>query len=315
MVAPGYQRILLGKNLVAKQRLGPIVKRLQSGFDTTLAALVGSQLEDGEVVLTELLAKLEKKRLPSVSEIVESQDFAGPLSKMITDQDEEELLTDIETEKFFSGVKTIGESTQPEQPAPEKSKEPSKLTSDEKLAFKKKIEPIMKRVADCELNLAFNAAAVLLNARDTDRETKERTVDAVISICEEFGQLFHEFMLLMETTKKAEFLAMWLNMLMLCSFADEMLGDPHLVTIFRKRLKHSKTQGKTIALLDLLLCCGEDEHALILSELEKAKHLGIVFAFYWRVARPARTELPWVTFPKMFDATASHKLALQFLAL
>jgi hypothetical protein len=77
---------------------------------------------------------------------------------------------------------------------------------------------------------------------------------------------------------------MWMNIVMLCSFADEMLGDPHLVTIFRKRLKHSNSQTRTIALLDLLLCCGEDEHARILKELEKANHLGVVFAIYWRVA-------------------------------
>lgn len=272
------------KNLVSKRRLKPIVERLQSGFETTLAALVGSQLEDGAEVLSQLLPKLEKKRLPSVNEIVEHQDFAGPLSKMISDQDEEELLVSIETEKFFSGVKAIGENKETIQSTSEKDKKSSKLTPDERLAFKKKLEPIMKRVAECELNLAFNASAILLNARDTDRETKEKTVDAVISICEEFGQLVHEFMLVLETTKKAEFLAMWLNVVMLCSIADEMLGDPHLVAIFRQRLKYSKSQPTTIALLDLLLCCGEEEHALILAELEKAKHLGVIFAFYWRVA-------------------------------
>jgi len=272
------------KNLISKHRLGPILKRLQTGFDTTLAALVGSQLEDGEVVLNELLTKLERKRLPSVSEIVESQDFAGPLSKMITDQDEEQLLSDIETEKFFSGVKAIGGEAQGEQSLPEKPKEPSKLSPAERSAFKKKIEPIIKQVADCEFNVAFNAASVLINARDTDRETKEKTVDAVLSSCEELGQLLHKFTLVLETGKKAEFVAMWMNMVVLCSFADQMLGDPHLVTIFRKRLKQPTTQAKTIALLDLLLCCGEEEHALILTELEKANHLGIIFAFYWRVA-------------------------------
>jgi len=76
----------------------------------------------------------------------------------------------------------------------------------------------------------------------------------------------------------------WLNVLPEPEVRDRVMVDLFLVSIFRKRLKNSTTQTRTIALLDLLLCCGEDEHALILSELQKVKHLGIVFAIYWRVA-------------------------------
>jgi len=36
--------------------------------------------------------------------------------------------------------------------------------------------------------------------------------------------------------------------------------------------------------LDLLLCCGEDAHERILSELRKTNHLGVTMAFYWRAA-------------------------------
>jgi hypothetical protein len=54
--------------------------------------------------------------------------------------------------------------------------------------------------------------------------------------------------------------------------------------VFKSCLKRSTDQTINFALLDLLLCCGEDEHDRILEELRKINHLGVTMAFYWRVA-------------------------------
>jgi len=110
-------------------------------------------------------------------------------------------------------------------------------------------------------------------------------VDAVISACKFLAQFMEELVgALLPDSKKIEFLSAWLRVITLCVTADAMLGDPHLVSIFRSSLKASKDQGTTFALLDLLLCCGEDENARILAALEKTNHLGVTMAFYWRVA-------------------------------
>jgi hypothetical protein len=86
------------------------------------------------------------------------------------------------------------------------------------------------------------------------------------------------------SAKRANFFCAWIKIYTLCSFADAMLGDPHLVSVFKSCLKRSTDQTNNFALLDLLLCCGEDEHDRILNELRKINHLGVTMAFYMRAA-------------------------------
>lgn len=264
------------KSLVSKGRYAPIVRRLEKEFDTTLSALVGSQVEDGSHFIEALLPKLEQISLPNVIEIVESPDLAGSLSKMISDQDEEALLLDIESEKLLPMRDEI------ERPPEEKQLEfdgetkeqprLSKLTTEERAELKKRIEPIMKRIAESELHIAYNVSAILLNARDTKRECKELAVDAIVASGQLLGNSIRDLVFVsMGESKRTNFISTWLSTVMLCSTVDEMLGDPHLLAIFKRRLKGCKDKTKMIALLDLLLCCGEEEHDSILEELRKTK--------------------------------------------
>ena len=288
------------KNLITKKKLGPIIERLQKDLDLTLAALVGSQLEDGGPILAELLPRLGKIKLPSVNELVDSPEFATSLSKVITDKDQEELLTDIENEKLFQENDSAEASSNTE---PKKDQQGRTLSSEERVALKQKLEPLFQTVADSQLHIAFNSAAVLLNARDTSRDMKEKTVDAVINCGELLGDFTQRVIVAFDSSNKSEFVATWLRIVLTCSFVEEMLGDPNLVVVFRRRLKASSSRTKTIALLDLLLCCGEEEYELVLAELQKAAHLGITFAFYWRVAM-----LYFFRFHRDTDRAALRKL-------
>ena len=272
------------KNLVSKNKLAPLQKRLESDFNTTLAALAGSQLEDAGALVQALVPRISKVILPTFNELVASPEVAISLSKVITDKDEEKLLAEIESEMFFKEPPPAQRAAS--TAAGEKDKTLSvKLSKEQQLALKKRLEPLARQLAESRLHQAFNLAALVLNARDTSRNHKEQTVDAVISACKFLAQFMEELVgALLPDSKKIEFLSAWLRVITLCVTADAMLGDPHLVSIFRSSLKASKDQGTTFALLDLLLCCGEDENARILAALEKTNHLGVTMAFYWRVA-------------------------------
>lgn len=294
------------KNLVSQKKLGPIEKRLAASLDPTLAALAGSQLEDAGDLLRSLLARVEKINLPTFAEILFSPEFAAPLSGLISETDEETLLTNLENGNLFS--QTANQFKPRSSPgatsASSVQTQPVKLTPEQQLALKKRMEPVIKRFAESELHIAFNIAAVLINARDTSRPHKEQAVQAVLSASQMLAQFMDDLIAAaMGDSKKLSFFSTWLKVITLCSLADEMLGDPHLVSIFRSVLRQNKDQTRTLALLDLLLCCGEDDHDRIIQELEKANHLGVTLAFYWRVAM-----LYFFRFHRDIDRAALRKL-------
>ncbi len=277
---PVIKEFFWAKNLIQKKKLLPIQKKLEKGFNITLAAMVGSQLQDARPLLEPLLMRLSKIDLPSLSEVVGSEELNCPLSTLISDEDEQNLLTDLETDAFFK------EAAEPKSVKPvAESDNMDSLSKERRSALKKRLDPVIKRVFESELHISFNVAALVLNARDTSRQCKEQSVDAVIGSCEQIARLTQDIaFVLFEDSKKVEFLSAWIGMLALCSFADELLGDPHLVSIFRTGIKRSKSKSQMLAFLDLLLCCGEDENKRILESLQRANHLGITMAFYWRIA-------------------------------
>jgi hypothetical protein len=288
------------KNLVSKRKLAPIQRRLEKNFDITLAALVGSQLEDARPLFENLLSRLKTVNLPTLDQLVKSPELVGSLSNLISDKDEESLLADIESEAVFKHPADANASASPSEAEPRIFK----LSPEQQHALRKRLEPLVKSIAESELHIAFNVAALLLNARDTSRTLKENAVDAVLSSGQRLARFTREIIAaLVDKPEKLEFLSSWLSIAILCGIVDEMLGDPHLVSIFRSRVKQSKDPTRTLALLNLLLCCGEDEHDRILAELRKANHLGITLALYWRVAM-----LYFFRFHRDVDRTALRKL-------
>jgi hypothetical protein len=292
------------KNLVSKKELGPIQRRLEKELDTTLAALAGSQLEDAGQLLANLLPRLQKIKLPTFDQFVNLPELAISLSKLISDEQEEILLADLESEAVFKATTDVDTTFSNSEPQPSDKPRSAELSPEQRQALKKRLESLVKITAEAELHVAFNVASLILNARDTSKSYKEQAVDAVLTAGQKVASFTKEIVsAIVEKPRKVEFLSSWLSIVILCSFVDEMLGDPHLISIFRSRLKQSKELTRTLALLDLLLCCGEDEHERILTELKKANHLGVTLAFYWRVAM-----LYFFRFHRDVDRAALRKL-------
>jgi hypothetical protein len=129
---------------------------------------------------------------------------------------------------------------------------------------------------ETELHVAFNVAALLLNARDTNRFVKEQSVGTILTTGQKLALFYKQIIaMIFDKPKRMEFLSCSISIAPLCGMLDELPGDPHLVSIFRSCLRESKDLMRTVALLDLLLCCGENEHERILLELKKANHLGL----------------------------------------
>jgi hypothetical protein len=292
------------KNLVAKKKLGPIQKRLAENYDTTLAALAGSQLENANILLDGLLPRLAKISLPSLSKLVDLPELTCSLASLISDKDEETLLADLESEAAFQPILANSAADEPSTDPTAAAAETLRLSPEQRAALKKRLEPIVNKLAESQFHIAFNVAALLINARDTSRAHKEQSVDAVITSCQLLAQFSKEITsIVFDKSKQIEFLSAWISVLTLCSMADGMLGDPHLVSIFRSRLKQTKDPTRKLVILDLLISCGEEENKRILAELNRANHLGITMAFYWRVAF-----LYFFRFHRDVDRSALRKL-------
>jgi hypothetical protein len=294
------------KNLIGRGNLKPIQKRLGEAGDPTLAALAGSQMEDAQPLFDVLLPRLRKVKIPTFDELISSHELGVSLSNLISDQEEESLLTDIENGLGFKNF--LNQKDECPTHAEVKPASPAlTLTSEHREALKKRLEPVIKSIAESELHIATNVVALLLNARATKRTTKEEAVEAVLCSCELLGKFTNELIgAVYQDSRKLDFLSAWLTIVMICGVADEMLGDPHLVSVFRGGLRRSKSRLRTLVLLDLLLCCGEDESKLIMQELENANHLGITLALYWRVAM-----LYYFRFHRDVDRNTLRKLLAQ----
>ena len=264
------------KNLVSKNKLAPLQKRLETDFNITLAALAGSQLEDAGNLTQYLAERINKLKLPTFTELVDSAEVSMSLSQIISDTEEETLLSGIETEQIFTDTSDNTMSS---------SSPPNKLSKEQQVALRNRLEPLAQRLAESRLHMAFNLAALILNARDTSRARKEEAVQAVISACQLLAQWMDDLIAaVFADSKKIKYISAWLRVFTLCTTADFALGDPHLVSIFKSLIKVTEDQPKLFALLDLLLCCGEDEHERIINTLRSTNHLGVTMAFYYRVA-------------------------------
>jgi hypothetical protein len=282
---PVIKEFFWTKNLTSKNRLGPIVKRLEAEHNTTLAALAGSQMEDAGALIQDLVPKMSKISMPSFKELVTSPELAVSLSSLISDKDEESILAEMEARFLLPGAGSRAEKGSEKEAGPPKAEKAVVFSDEQKNALKKRVEVVARNIADAKLHIAFNLAAVLLNARGTSRVNKEEGTEAALVACHRIADFVDELIeAVFASSKKAKFLCAWIKVYTLCTFADAMLGDPHLVSVFKSCLKRNTDQTTTFALLDLLLCCGEDEHDRILEELRKINHLGVTMAFYWRVA-------------------------------
>jgi hypothetical protein len=99
------------------------------------------------------------------------------------------------------------------------------------------------------------------------------------------------------------FSGQWIRLYFLLQITDEMLGDPFFVAIFKRLLRKAKEDEEVLMVLDLVLCCGEDEYDLALKRLQEIGRPDITFALYIRVV-----SLYFFRFHREKDKTALRSL-------
>lgn len=65
---------------------------------------------------------------------------------------------------------------------------------------------------------------------------------------------------------------------------DAVLGDPFLLTVFRRLLQGRLDDESRVMLIDLLLTCGAGEHETAVEVLRRINRPEVTYAIYYRVA-------------------------------
>jgi hypothetical protein len=292
------------KNLVANNNIKPILRKLQDHTDLTLSALTGSQMKNGALAIDVLLGDLKTLKLPAPLKLLEAVNETGMFRLMLNDEEEEKWLASLEAQvgtvsigdkrsihpvaaMAESGLMMHNRDGNSEESEPKKDNEPKKaLELDPKVAdeIKSKLEPLINQFAQGKLHVAFNLAALLVNARDTKAHKKEEAIKRIIAANRFLGGWFQQIIeLFFADKKKVRADLVGGRIFAQLQLADTMIGDPFLVEVFRTLLPNAKDEEELVMLLDLLLCCGEDDYAFIVEKLKTIKNPTYIVAFYVRV--------------------------------
>ena len=142
----------------------------------------------------------------------------------------------------------------------------------------------MQTMMKGQFHIATNLSAVLVNARSTNTDIKERAVLAILKSNDSFSMVLHQFLLVIyDKSKKREFFTEWMRLYMALQFTDQMIGDPFLVNVFKGLMRDRKKSMYILYLLDLLLGCGEDEVDFVVEKLRAIDRVEVTFALYLRI--------------------------------
>ena len=266
------------RNLVSNRKFDLIIQKLKAGTNLTLAALVGSQLQNAQPVIDPLLESLSHIKIPTVRQVLISAKRTG-INLFPTEEQEEALLSDIESgkSKIEQGKKELSEEVA------DSDIESVTFTQDEKSKFLKQAESIAEELNESKFYLIINLSAILVNSRDTKTDCKINAVKRIIAGNQQLGGLLKRlFDTVLNNEAEYNFFTEWLRIYCQMVYIDGSLGDPFLVNIFRQCLRSAKTDDESVALLDLLLCCGSDEFSSILTKLRQIDRIEVTYAFYTR---------------------------------
>lgn len=302
---PVFHQYFWVKNLLARTRITPIVQKLKSNWNTTLAALVGSQMKDATPIIDALVAELDKVKMPARDCVLKSVTTLNTIA-FPTEEEENKWLSDLEADSnaaeptgerhpvavlaessFVSGDMTGAEPLDDSKKhKPEDNGTPEIEVDDEtKRVVRNKLETLIGKLCESKMHIGFNLAALLVNSRDTKTAKKQVTVEKILLFNQYFGDWLEELLaVVIPQNKHGSFKIGWLKLYFEMSLADRMIGDPFLISVFKKLLNSSKTDSDRLMLLDLMLCCGEDDYELALKRLRSIKRGDLIFAFYLRVA-------------------------------
>ena len=296
---PAFKQYFWVRNLVSNRKHGPIAKALCKRFNPTLAALAGSQThaKDIPTLIQALIDEVSRTPLPTLQSLVPEFAQGVGISAMVSDEEEEALLTDLETsdQNVQSKAKhplariakssILGERDEEEEEVkPAKVEDLPKMNEDTKALIRKRVSAWMEELSQTRLEFAFNLASVLINARKAKHEWKQRGLNAVLQKSRDFGHVLNKFFAVVFPERKdLTFQAGWNSLYSALHIADRMVGDPFLVNVLRGMKKSAKSREERLQLLDLLLCCGDDVGDEIVALLKEANRLDVTFAVYVRI--------------------------------
>jgi hypothetical protein len=286
---PAIRTFFWVKNLQTRQRIAPLVAALKKKSEPTLAALVGSQFKNAKPIIEELLKDIFNLRLPSTSKVLSAIKGLGSVGDLISDEEEEELLSKLEdpdSAGHGDAASILGRKTPADEKLlPEQRENENEPDEASKRLIRIRIEDVVKQFADARSHLGGNLASLLVNARDTPVDAKEQAVAAIIKtilgVGDFVGRLLQE---VLPQNKQREFFLGWIRLSIEMQLADELIGDPFLINIFRQQFHKAKSDDEILILCDLVLCCGEEDYQVILKKIRKLNRVDVLFALYLRVA-------------------------------
>jgi hypothetical protein len=266
-------------------------------------------VKNADMIATLLLDDLAKVRLPNARRVVESFKETISLDGMISDQEEDKMLSDLEDrdggieadspllleDAQASGrakgsieaadAQPSGALAQPVQPSAAQAWQQS-FDENTKARIRNQVESLMKRFAEERFHVAFNLAALTINARDTRNDRKQAAVNGVLVSNQRFREFCFNILQIIQSEHEKEigtFMMEWFSFAFMLSISDDMIGDPFLVNVFRRLLTKSKDTEHILMLLDLLLGCGEEDYERVLQKLKDIDRVEVTFALYVRV--------------------------------
>ena len=295
---PVFKQYFWVRNLVSNGKHELIAKALCQRFNPTLAALAGSQIKAKDVpaLVQHLIDEVSKTPLPSLQSLVPELTQGSGANVMLSDEEEEALLTDLESSDQDAKPKTkhplarlakssmFADGDDEEDDKPAKVEDLPKIDEETKRLIRKRVTAWLEEVSQSRLEFAFNLASVLMNARKAKHEWKQRGLDTVLRKASDFGNLLNKFFaVVFPDRKNLAFAASCSSLHAKLHIADRMVGDPFLLNVLRGMKKTAKTDEDRLQLLDLLLCCGDDVGDEIVATLKSIKSLDVTFAVYMRI--------------------------------
>lgn len=322
---PAFRLFFWVRNLVQNKRFGILGAALRKSHNPTLSAIVGSQVlaADLPAIFDPLINELSKAPLPDLQALLPEHSVGSTLPALVVnDEEEDAMLQDIEnaddrsTRRSAHPLAQLATTTSLEVASGEiwndEDREDSDLKIDEetKKAIRTRIVAWLDEVAQTRLELAFNLASLLMNARRAKHSVKQQALDALLRKAKEFGHLLRRFYLVIfPDNRSLVFSAGWHAFYSELHIADRMLGDPFLVNVLRGMLSDARSHEEKLQILDLLLSCGEDVGQDVVEILRAVGRHDVNWAVYMRVAT-----LYYFRFHKDVDRSSLRRLLREIRA-
>jgi hypothetical protein len=293
---PAFKHYFWVRNLLNNSKHELLAKALCHGFNPTIAALCGSQINRKDVhrVVDPIVERLRKAPMPTIESLVPQMLTAEHFDDVMSDEDEKQLLSELEApdgarasqHPFAKLTKASLLDVDDDEASAQDSEDSAALQLDPeaKAILRKRLAPWIEEAASTRLELAFNLSSVIVNARKARYETKLQALYTILTKARAFSHLLQKLLALaLPQREEMVFVAGWSGAYAQFHIADRMVGDPFLLNVLRKMKSLAKGNEERLQLLDLLLCCGDDVADDIVQTLREIGRFDVTLAVYQRV--------------------------------